>query len=141
MVSQQSEQRMMWLLSLLVVGIGSWFVLDHPIVSLLCGAAFVISIMQYVNALAHKAEPQHMARSRVPLYLASILAVFAAFMSWSWLLAAALSLWIYFLLSWLRHIEQRLEQQPQYIPNTAVEAPFASTNPDRKSTRLNSSHL
>lgn len=134
MVSQQSEQRMMWLLSLLVVGIGSWFVLDHPIVSFLCGAAFVISIMQYVNALAHKAEPQHMARSRVPLYLASILAVFAAFMSWAWLLAAALSLWIYFLLSWLRHIEQRLEQQPQYIPNTAVEAPFASTNPSNTSS-------
>lgn len=124
MLSKHAEQRMMWLLSLMVVGIGSWFILDDIVVPLLCGTAFVMSIMSYVNALAQKAEPHTRPRSRIPLYLASLLAVFAALMSWSWLFALGLSLWIYFLLSWLRHIELRLEHLQQGNTTLPLPEPF-----------------
>ena len=131
MTNKQSELRLMWLLGLLIVGVGSWFVFENHVISLLCGLAFVMSIMQYVNVLAQQAEPQAPVRSRVPLYMCSILAVIAAVLQWSWLFGLALSLWIYFLLSWLQRLEQRLNQrvyEPQVQPLEVIADPFPEQN-------------
>lgn len=125
MTNKQSELRMMWLMCLLIVGVGAWVSLDNYVISLLCGLAFVMSIMQYVNALATKAHTQTPPRSRVPLYLCSITAVVAGFLSWSWLFALALSLWIYFLLSWLQQLERKLNQLPEHSTDGAIATPVS----------------
>lgn len=135
MTNKQSELRMMWLMCLLIVGIGAWVSLDNYVISLLCGLAFVMSIMQYVNALADQAHAQTPPRSRVPLYLCSITAVVAGFLSWSWLFALALSLWIYFLLSWLQQLERKLNQLPQHSTDVVIATPFPEVTALEQPTR------
>ena len=130
MTNKQSELRMMWLLGLLIVGFAAWFVLQNHVISLLCGLAFVMSIMQYMNALAVQAQTQASARSRVPLYLCSVIAVIAAVLQWSWLFAVALSLWIYFLLSWLQQLERKISALLQQQPQQHTQMPALPTQPD-----------
>lgn len=141
MTNKQSELRMMWLLSLLIVGVGAWFVVQNHVISLLCGLAFVMSIMQYVNALADQAQSQAPARSRVPLYLCSVLAVIAAVFEWSWLFGLALSLWIYFLLSWLQQLEHRLNQRPPMSVAMSQQPDIAAPVPEPEIVPQNSHSL
>ncbi|MGE8564477.1 MAG: hypothetical protein ACN6NM_11925, partial [Acinetobacter bohemicus] len=77
----QSEIRMIWLMVLIIVGVGAWF-FKLQIFTYLCGLAFVMSVMQYVDTLqtpaAQIATEMHISlqeTSKVPLYLASIIAL------------------------------------------------------------------
>ncbi|HAA07951.1 MAG TPA: hypothetical protein DCD99_13060, partial [Acinetobacter schindleri] len=77
MTTGQNELRMMWLISLVIVGLSAWY-LDYEIVSYLCGLGFLMSVMQYVNAVQQPLEEitaEHQLSisgySKVPLYISS----------------------------------------------------------------------
>lgn len=114
MLKQHSEIRIIWLMVLIISAVAAWF-LKFPILSFLCAIAFVLSVMQYVDAIEKPAhdlavhsqllfEPT----SKVPLYLCSIVAVVSGLMSWYWLVGLAASSWIFFFLRWLQKLEQSL---------------------------------
>ena len=113
---QHNEIKMIWLMVLIIVAISSWLI-DIPSLAFLCVAALVISVMQYVSAIdepAHQLEiaaKQDLKRtSRLPLYVASLVALIGGFLNLTWLVGLGLTVWIYFLLNWLRDLEKRLIQ-------------------------------
>ena len=130
---QQNEQRMMWLMLLIVVAVGAWFLNQH-FITYICGIAFVMSVMQYVDAI--EVNAQHIqtqlldpvrVTSKVPLYLASGVTIFGVVMDWSYVIASGVSVWIYFFLRWLQRLERTLialqriyKAQPPQLPNTAA---------------------
>lgn len=136
----QSEIRMIWLMILIIVGVGAWFLKAH-IFTYLCGLALVISVMQYVDALqtpaAQIATEKHILfqeTSKVPLYLASIVALVGGAMDWSFVVGAGVTAWIFFFLRWLRRLEALLNQvqrRLQQVPTTAYVAvePTSHTEP------------
>ena len=112
----QSEIRMIWLMVLIMVAVGAWF-LKIQILTYLCALALVMSVMHYVDTLqtsaVNIAENLHLAvqeTSKVPLYLASIVAMVGAVMDWGLILGAALTVWIFFFLRWLRRLEGLFNQ-------------------------------
>lgn len=126
MLKQHSEIRMIWLMVLIISAVGTWF-LKLPILTFLCAIAFVLSVMQYVDAIEKPAEElaaqsssAFESTSKIPLYLSSIIAVVASLMSWYWLVGLAASSWIFFFLRWLRKLERNLNhiQINQKIKNT-----------------------
>ena len=114
MLKGQSEIRIIWLMVLLIVAVSAWF-LNVKVVTYLCASAFVMSVMQYVDAiqkpideLSTQVQLPIQTTSRVPLYIASITAVVGGVMHWSWLVGLGLTAWIYFFLRWLRRLEDHL---------------------------------
>lgn len=115
MAAGRNELRMIWLISLLIVGISSWY-LDYQIVTYLCGLGFILSVMQYVSAVE---EPlQQLAsqqislqrNSKVPLYISSIVAIVGGLAGLDWLMGIGMTAWVFFLLRWLQRLEGRLIQ-------------------------------
>ncbi|TCM66720.1 putative membrane protein [Acinetobacter calcoaceticus] len=111
-----SEIRIMWLMFLMIVAIAAWF-LELHLLSYLCALALVMSVMHYVDLIqnptqdiATQFDAEHVRNSKVPLYLASLLAVLGAVMSWHWVLGAGITIWIFFFLRWLRRLEQQLNR-------------------------------
>ena len=107
---------MIWLMTLLIVGVSAWF-LKIPLLSYLCAAALVMSVMQYVDAIQKPLENMTLTNSaattltsKVPLYLASIVAVVAGLMGWNLVVGLAVTVWIFFLFRWLRRLESLLIQ-------------------------------
>lgn len=93
MTTGQNELRMMWLISLVIVGLSAWY-LDYEIVSYLCGLGFLMSVMQYVNAVQQPLEEitaEHQLSisgySKVPLYISSLITIL-------WVLLAFATMWI-----------------------------------------------
>ena len=112
----QSEIRMIWLMALIIVGVGAWF-LDVRIFTYLCGLAFVMSVMQYVDAIyspaAQIAAETHLSvqeSSKVPLYLCSIIAIVGGILDWEFAIAVGITGWVFFFLRWLRRLEGVLNQ-------------------------------
>ena len=114
MTTRQNELRMIWLMSLIIVGVSAWY-LDQHFIGYLCGIGFLISVMQYVTAVQQPLErlaksqqidiPTH---SKVPLYISSIVAIVGGIIDYSILVAVGVSAWIFFLLRWLQNIERSL---------------------------------
>jgi len=84
----QGEIRMIWLMVLIIVGVGAWF-LDVRIFTYLCGLAFVMSVMQYVDVIQSPAAQiavetniSVQENSKVPLYLCSIIAIVGGILDW-----------------------------------------------------------
>ena len=107
---------MIWLMTLLIVGVGAWF-LKIPLLSYLCAAALVMSVMQYVDAIQKPLENMTLTNSaaaaltsKVPLYLSSLVAVVAGLMGWNLVVGLAVTVWIFFLFRWLRRLESLLIQ-------------------------------
>ncbi len=126
MLKQHSEIRMIWLMVLIISAVGTWF-LQLPILTFLCAIAFVLSVMQYIDAiekptetLAAQSNALFEPTSKVPLYLSSIVAVVGSLMGWYGLVGFAASSWIFFFLRWLRRLEQNLNhiQAHQKSKNT-----------------------
>ena len=116
MLKQHSEIKMIWLMLLIIVAISTW-VLALPIITFLCVAAFLISVMQYAHhiekPLTNIEQQTHYSKqntSRLPLYISSFLALIGSLFDWTWLVGLGLTFWIYFFLNWLRQLEGRLIQ-------------------------------
>lgn len=116
MYKGQSEIQMIWLMILIIVGVGAWF-LDAHFLTYLCGLAFAMSVMQYVDTIQKPtlkiAQERHLSAqetSKVPLYLASILAILGGIMDWHFVVGAGITAWIFFFLRWLRRLEGLLNQ-------------------------------
>ena len=154
MLKQHSEIRMMWLMVLIISAVGAWF-LKLPILSFLCAIAFVLSVMQYVNAIEKPAEKLAAQSnslfeptSKVPLYLSSVIAVVGSIMDWYGLVGLAASSWIFFFLRWLQKLERNLKQIQinQNIINThgiasnnenLTNLPFIAADPVSEKPELN----
>jgi ABC-type multidrug transport system fused ATPase/permease subunit len=50
MLKGQSEIRIIWLMMLIIIAVSAWF-LDAHVLTYLCGLAFVMSVMHYVDAI------------------------------------------------------------------------------------------
>jgi uncharacterized membrane protein len=112
MAAGQNELRMIWLISLVIVGISAWY-LDLQIVTYLSGLGFLISVMQYVSAIetpvqavAHQAQLMLPASSKVPLYISSLVAIVGGVSELNWLMGLVITAWIFFLLRWLQRLER-----------------------------------
>ena len=93
----QSEIRMIWLMVLIIVGVGAWF-FKLQIFTYLCGLAFVMSVMQYVDAIqdplqqiAQQTRVPLQSTSKVPLYVSSIIAVVGLTLHLSWMVGLGLT--------------------------------------------------
>ena len=112
----QSEIRMIWLMVLIIVGVGAWF-LDVHLLTYLCALALVMSVMHYVDAIqtptvkmAEEIRFPVQETSKVPLYLAVIVALVGVAMAWTWMVGTGITLWIFFFLRWLRRLEYLFNQ-------------------------------
>ncbi|OTG68516.1 hypothetical protein B9T25_03215 [Acinetobacter sp. ANC 4470] len=148
----QSEIRMIWLMVLIIVGVGAWF-FKLQIFTYLCGLAFVMSVMQYVDTLqtpaTQIATETHISlqeTSKVPLYLASIIALVGGAMDWGLVVGAGITAWIFFFLRWLRRLEGLLNQvqmrvqQVQTTTYAAIEQ-ISYTEPPELAATSNSISL
>lgn len=122
----QSEIRMIWLMVLIIVGVGSWF-LDLHIFTYLCGLAFVMSVMQYVDTIQKPASQialetnlSYPETSKVPLYLSSIVAVVGGIFDWKFIVGLGITAWIFFFLRWLRRLEDLLSQVQMRLQQTPI---------------------
>ena len=127
MRKEQSEIRMIWLMVLIMVGVGAWF-LEVPLLTYLCGVAFVMSLMQYVDAiqtpamqLAENTDLAVQETSKVPLYLCSIVALVGGFMQWHFVVGLGITAWIFFFLRWLRRLENLLNRVQARFHSAATE--------------------
>lgn len=131
----QSEIRMIWLMVLIIVGVGSWF-LDVHIFTYLCGLAFVMSVMQYVDAIQKPAaqivlekKSSYPETSKVPLYLSSIVAVVGGILDWKFIVGLGITTWIFFFLRWLRRVEGLLTQIQTRLQQTSINLSSNAENP------------
>ncbi|RZJ21294.1 MAG: DUF2339 domain-containing protein [Acinetobacter sp.] len=131
----QSEIRMIWLMVLIIVGVGAWF-LEARTFTYLCGLAFVVSIMQYVDAIQSPtiqiAETKNLSvqeTSKVPLYLCSIIAIVGGILDWEFAIAVGITGWIFFFLRWLRRLEGLLNQIQTRLQHTQTLAYSTVENP------------
>lgn len=131
----QSEIRMIWLMVLIIVGVGSWF-LDVRIFTYLCGLAFVMSLMQYVDAIQSPAAQiavetniSLQESSKVPLYLCSIVAIVGGILDWEFAVGLSITAWIFFFLRWLRRLEGLLNHIQMQLPHTQTLASPIVENP------------
>ncbi|MDV2470349.1 DUF2339 domain-containing protein [Acinetobacter chinensis] len=138
----QNEIRMIWLMVLIIVAVSAWF-LKTPVVTYICVVALMISVMQYVDAVRkpldelsvqyqHTSEPT----SKMPLYIASVLAFAGGFMDLQWLTALGVTAWIFFFLRWLQRLELALNRLQFQIGNrkTAdhIAEPFQSVAEEQR---------
>lgn len=135
MYKGQSEIQMIWLMILIIVGVGAWF-LDAHFLTYLCGLAFVMSVMQYVDAIqkptVHIAQERHLSAqetSKVPLYLSSMLAILGGVMDWHFVVGAGVTAWIFFFLRWLRRLEGLLNQVQTRLHQIQSSADLATEHP------------
>ncbi|MGE8561650.1 MAG: DUF2339 domain-containing protein, partial [Acinetobacter sp.] len=129
----QSEIRMIWLMVLIIVGVGAWF-LEARIFTYLSALALVMSLMQYVDAIqkpaveiSAKTQLAYQETSKIPLYISSIVALVGGAMDWGFVVGVGVTCWIFFFLRWLRRLEGLLNQiqirlsQTESLPFSAVE--------------------
>ncbi len=116
MLKGQSEIRIIWLMMLIIIAVSAWF-FDAKIVTYICGLAFVMSVMHYVDAIqnpmqeiAIQTQIPVQNTSKVPLYISSIVSVVGLTLHFSWLVGLGLTAWIFFFLRWLRRLERYLTQ-------------------------------
>lgn len=130
MLKGNIERRMVWLLLLMIVTVSAWF-LEVKVLSYACGAAFMLSVMQYLDAFTQQSQrisrqmqqPVTAKTSSLPLYLAAMLMLFGVMIDSSWVMALGGSLWLYFLLAWLRRLESRLTiLEQQQLPQERTES-------------------
>jgi len=103
MTAGQNELRMIWLISLVIMGISAWY-LELQIVTYLTGLGFLISVMQYISAieapvrdLAAPTQVIMPANSKIPLYISSIIAIVGGVTELNWLMGIGITAWIFFL--------------------------------------------
>lgn len=147
MLKQNNEIKMIWLLLLIMVGIAAWF-FDVRLLSYICGAGFMLSVMNYIDDLQHGAETigaklqPIKTTSKIPLYIASIITVVGLLLELSYLVALGISLWVYFFLRWLKRLERQLnalQHRVTQLVDTQIKS--QTLNPTSKQLDLNSETL
>lgn len=135
MTAGQNELRMIWLISLVIVGISAWY-LELQIVTYLTGLGFLISVMQYISAIEAPvrdlAAPTQVivpANSKIPLYISSIIAIVGGVTELNWLMGIGITAWIFFLLRWLQRLERNIVQLQSRYRSTDQAHPEI-TQPD-----------
>ena len=146
MQTGQREIRMMWLMGLTIVAIAAWF-LAVPLLSALCGIAWVMSVMHYVDSIEKPsttlAEQRGIAfqpTSKVPLYLASFVILIGMVGQWGGLIGLGISGWLFFFFRWLRRLEYLLlsvQAQPHQVISDRFPESENSPPLPTKSTVLN----
>ena len=129
MTAGQNELRMIWLISLFIIGVSAWY-LDLRIVTYLSGLGFLISVMQYISAvetpvrdMASPAQRIVPANSKVPLYISSIIAIVGGVSELNWLMGIGVTAWIFFLLRWLQRLERSVLQLQARYPSAKQAHP------------------
>ncbi|ANF82453.1 hypothetical protein A3K93_09785 [Acinetobacter sp. NCu2D-2] len=149
MTTGQNELRMIWLISLIIVAAGAWY-LDQLMLSLFCGLGLMISVMQYVSAVqtplnttAEALQAPIQRSSKVPLYISSIVAIIGGVTGLDGLMGVGITAWIFFLLRWLQRIEASmrilqqvlkhpsLHVQPESIPDHQQDVTTAQSSPSQ----------
>ena len=97
--------RIIWLMMLIIIAVSAWF-LDARILTYISGLAFVMSVMQYVDAIqdplqdiAQQTLFPLQSTSKVPLYISSIVAVVGLTLHLSWMVGLGLTAWIFLFLT------------------------------------------
>ena len=124
MLKGQNEIRMIWLMALIIAGIGMWYAEIRQF-SYLCALAFAISVMHYVDDLQKPAEQLAAEAglpleptSKLPLYISSVMALAGSLGQIGFLTALGITAWIFFFLRWLKRLERNLfsiQQQLQRL--------------------------
>lgn len=145
-----NEIRMIWLMVLIIVAVGCWLS-DWKIFSYLCGFAFAVSVMHYVDdlqkpldQLSAEAGLPLVPTSKIPLYISSIMVLVGGFSHIGILTGLGISAWIYFFLRWLKRLERNvlsLQQQmhvhPYHLQQTesksSADAAAVQTSPQNAS--------
>jgi uncharacterized membrane protein len=116
MFKGNSEVRMIWLMALIILGIGAWS-LEIEALSVVCGFAFMISIMQYVKLFSQSVvnfsqqkDMPNVSFSQIPLYISSIIVIVSGLLGWLYILACSLFIWVYFLIKWLNCLEYSIKK-------------------------------
>ncbi|NHB59557.1 DUF2339 domain-containing protein [Acinetobacter sp. 194] len=143
MFKGQNEIRMMWLMVLMIVGIGAWFLNVHAL-AYLCGIALIVSVIQYVDAIekptqsmSQQGQVKLTHTSRIPLYIASIVAVVGGFLHLSGMMALGITLWVFFFLRWLRRLENNLNTLQSKLKHS-TQMPLDSHPDLQQTTNLSS---
>ncbi|SPL70632.1 DUF2339 domain-containing protein [Acinetobacter stercoris] len=142
MLKGRSEIRVIWLMVLVIIAVGAWFLDESTrILTYVCGLAFVMSVMQYVDQIqkpiqdisSQIKQPFYLA-SKVPLYISSVIAIVGIAMHWSWMIGFGLTGWIFYFLRWLRRLEAYLNMIEQQIQTGQITTtPEQSLSQDMRS--------
>ncbi|OTG85222.1 DUF2339 domain-containing protein [Acinetobacter sp. ANC 4648] len=138
MLKGQSEIRMIWLMILIIIAVGTWF-LEVKVLTYICGLAFVVSVMHYVDAIqtpmqdmTQQVQVKFQLSSKVPLYISSLVTIVGMSLDWHWLVGLGLSTWVFFFLRWLRRLERYLfciEFQLQQLKSSeSLDSPLSLKN-------------
>ena len=135
MLKGQNEIRMIWLMALIIAGIGMWYA-EFRQFSYLCGLAFAISVMHYVDDLQKPAEQLAAEAglpleptSKAPLYISSIMALAGSLGQIGFLTALGITAWIFFFLRWLKRLERNLFSIQQQLQRRPMHAGSAEIPP------------
>ena len=132
----QNEIRMIWLMVLIITAVAAWF-LNTPILTYLCILVFVISVVQYVDAIQKPTETLSQAShipiqhtSKIPLYVSSLMAVVGGTLHWPWLVGLGATAWIFFFLRWLRRLEGNLNDLHRRIASANLSTTLRALDQD-----------
>lgn len=134
MQTGQSEIRIIWFMVLMVVAMGAWW-LDVPMLSYVCAIAAGMSIMLYggrvQQALEHNMDAhtmRYVPTSKVPMYLAAMIAMLGMLLDWYLIVSLAVGAWIFLLLRWLSRLEQEVYQIQQGQQTSASKTEVSTTD-------------
>ena len=134
MQTRQSEIRIIWFMVLMVVAMGAWW-LDVPMLSYVCAIAAGMSIMLYGGRVQQALEYNIDARtmryvptSKVPMYLAAMIAMLGMLLDWYLIVSLAVGAWIFLLLRWLSRLEQEVYQIQQGQQTSASKTEVSTTD-------------
>ena len=143
MLKWNKEVRMIWLMALIILGIGTWF-LEIKELTYICGFIFIFSVIQYVQfysqsveSISQQVNTKVSKFSTVPLYMTSIVVIVSAFQNWIYLLALAILVWIYFLLKWLDHLDISIKKLQEKISNNENFLPHNLNEPEKTEPVIN----
>ena len=147
MLKGQNEIRMIWLMALIIAGIGMWYA-EFRQFSYLCGLAFAISVMHYVDDLQKPAEQLAAEAglpleptSKLPLYISSIMALAGSLGQIGFLTALGITAWIFFFLRWLKRLERNLFSIQQQLQRRPMHAGSAEMPPAAQALAHRFAHI
>lgn len=147
MLKGQNEIRMIWLMALIIAGIGMWYAEIRQF-SYLCALAFAISVMHYVDDLQKPAEQLAAEAglpleptSKLPLYISSVMALAGSPGQIGFLTALGITAWIFFFLRWLKRLERNLFSIQQQIQRRPLGSGSAKCRPPRRLWRRRQQRL
>ena len=105
MLKGSNEIRMVWLMMIIIIGAGAWF-LEFTEMTAICGIVLIVSLMYYMNTLTQNLEKKSqdfeikntISSNKIPLYISTTIIGLSAFFDWTYLFIIGVIVWVYFLL-------------------------------------------